>query len=62
VSFITEHDDRVKDAGRQVFLKPGSNHIGKHRNQDLAALTRCHIDDGDLFIKVPGSSGRSMLL
>jgi hypothetical protein len=62
VSFVTEHDDRVNDAIRRVSFKPGSNHIGKRRNRELATLIRSRLDDEDVDMNVPGSSGRSTRL
>jgi hypothetical protein len=50
VSFITERDDRVNVANQQVSFKPGSNHIGKCKNQELAALIRSHTDDDDMSV------------
>lgn len=58
---MLEHDDRVNDAILRVSFKPGSNHVRKPRNQQLAVLISSHIDDGDVdtSMSAPGSSGRN---
>jgi hypothetical protein len=61
--FITEHDDRVNDAIRHVSFKPRNNHIGKHRNRGMAPFIPSRVvDDDDVDMNVPGSSGRNTRL
>jgi hypothetical protein len=61
--FVTEHDDRVNDATRHVSFKPRSNNIRKHRNRGMASFIPSRVvDDDDVDMNAPGSSGRNSRL
>jgi hypothetical protein len=59
MSFVSEHDDRVNDSIRRVSFKPGSNRIGSRRNRNLDMAIRAYIEDDDVDMSAPGSSGSS---